>query len=186
MTNLSASSLFTGVNAGVKNSYAVLSKMYSGGLTQKNLYEAMTNQSFMQSGYGATFAAYLTQNFGTLDKNADGKLSTKEIDKLTNQMATKGLTRDQISSLGSMSGVSSSAQGLILDHFNEIDSNHDGYVNSGEVQAYILQSKMENRKHEDSQKMINRTSLFYGSDDPDSKISTSLMSYKWLQDDNNG
>ena len=184
MSNLSASSLFTGVNATVKNSYAILSKMYSGGLTQENLYKAMTNQTLLQTGYGSTFAAYLSQNFGTLDKNADGTLSTKEVEKLTNQIQNKGLTREQVSSLGGMSGISSSAQGTILDHFNEIDTNHDGYVNSGEVQAYILQSKMENRKHEDSQKMINRTSLFYGSDDPDSKVSTSLLSYKWLQDDN--
>ena len=184
MANLSASSLFAGVNAGVQNSYAVLSKMYSGGITQKNLAEAMTNATFLTSGYGPTFASYLTQNFGSLDKNHDGKLTEKEINNLTSQIANKGLTRDQVSSLGGMSGVSSSAQGTILDHFNEIDTNHDGYVSSAEVQAYILQSKMENRKHEDSQKMINRTSLFYGDDDADSKISSSLLSYKWLQDDN--
>ena len=37
MSKLSGSSLFTGVNAGVANSYAILSNLYSDGSTQKNL-----------------------------------------------------------------------------------------------------------------------------------------------------
>lgn len=183
MSNFSASSLFAGVNAGITNSYAILSSLYSGGLTQKNLASAMSNTNVLATGYGATFASYLSQNFATLDKNGNGKLSDKEISKLTNQIANKGLTRDQVSSLGSMSGISANAQSTVLDHFNDIDTNHDGYVSSAEVQAYILQSKIENRKQDDENKMINRTSLFYGADDPDSKTYSSLLSYKWIQDD---
>ena len=182
MANFSATSLFAGVNAGVRNSYAVLSNMYSDGLTQKNLTKALTNTTLLQSPYGTTFASYLSQNFGTLDKDGNGKLSSKEVDKLMNQMTNKGLSRDQISSLGAMSGMSASTQSTVLDHFNEIDTNHDGYVNSAEVQAYILQSKIENRKLEDTQKMINKTSLFYGDDKADNTY-TSLVSYKWLQED---
>ena len=182
MTNFSASSLFAGVNAGAMNSYAILSNLYSDGLTKKNLTQAMTNTNLLTSAYGTTFASYLSQNFGTLDRNGDGKLSDKEVNKLMNQMSSRGLTRDQVTSLGGMSGISASTQGTILDHFNEIDTNHDGYVNSAEVQAYILQSKIENRKQDDTTKMINRTSLFYANENA-SDESTSLLSYKWLQDD---
>lgn len=185
MTNFSASSLFAGVNAGITNSYAILSNLYSDGLTQKNLSQAMTNTNLLTSSYGTSFAAYLSQNFGKLDKNSDGTLSNKEVGKLLDQVTNRGLTRDQVNSLGSMSGISANAQATIIDHFNDIDTNHDGYVNSGEVQAYILQSKLENRKNEDTNRMINRTSLFYADDDADDKNSTSLLSYKWLQDDNN-
>lgn len=184
MSNFSASSLFAGVNAGITNSYAILSHLYSGGLTQKNLMSALTNQTVLTSGCGASFATYLTQNFSTLDKNGDGKLTEKEINKLTNQVAQRGLTRDQVSSLGGMSGVSAETQATILDHFTDIDTNHDGYVSSAEVQAYILQSKVENRKYEDQERMINKTSLFYADENADSKTSTSLLSYKWLQEDN--
>lgn len=183
MSNLSATSLFAGVNAGITNSYAVLSNLCTDGLTRKNLTKAMTNSTLLSSPYGATFASYLSQNFGTLDKDKNGKLSEKEINKLTNQISTRGLTRDQVTTLGSMSGVSASTQGTILDHFNEIDTNHDGYVNSAEVQAYIIQSKIENKKQDDTTKMINRTSLFYANENA-SDESTSLLSYKWLQDDN--
>ena len=74
MSTFSASSLFAGINAGVTNSYAILSNMYSGGLTQKNLSQAMSNTSILTSTHGSTFASYLSQNFGTLDKNNDGTL----------------------------------------------------------------------------------------------------------------
>ncbi len=184
MSTFSASSLFAGINAGVTNSYAILSNMYSGGLTQKNLSQAMSNTSILTSTYGSTFASYLSQNFGTLDKNNDGTLSANEVQKLMTQMSTRGLTRDQVTSLGGMSGISADTQATIIDHFNDIDSNHDGYVSSAEVQGYILQSKLENQKVKDQQKMINRTSLFYG-DDNASDNASSLLSYKWIQDDTN-
>ena len=183
MANFSASSLFAGVNAGVMNSYAVLSNMYSDGLTQKNLSKAMTNTNLLATQYGTTFASYLSQNFGRLDKNSDGTLSSKEVNNLMNQISNRGLSRDQVSTLGSMSGISAETQATVIDHFNDIDTNHDGYVSSAEVQAYILQSKIENRKQEDTNRMINKTSLFYGDEDKDDN-STSLLSYKWLQDDN--
>lgn len=182
MSTFSASSLFAGVNAGITNSYAILSNMYSDGLTQKNLTKAMSNTSLLTSTYGTTFASYLSQNFGTLDKNNDGTLSASEVQTLMTQMSSRGLTRAQITSLGGMSGVSADTQATIIDHFNDIDTNHDGYVNSSEVQAYILQSKLENQKLKDQQKMINRTSLFYGDDNADDTAS-SLLSYKWIQDD---
>ena len=182
MAKFSASSLFSGVNAGAMNSYALLSNLYADGLTQKNLTSAMADKSVITSPYGTTFASYLSQNFGTLDKNDNGILSTDEVQGMMSQMNSKGLTRAQITQLGGMSGISADTQGTILDHFDQIDRNHDGYVNSAEVQAYIIQSKLENRKNKDMNETIGKTSLFYGNDSKDTN-STSLMSYKWIQDD---
>ena len=82
-----------------------------------------------------------------------------------------------------MSGISAETQATILDHFNEIDTNHDGYVSNSEVQGYTLQSKLENQKVKDRNKMINSTSLFYGNENASNSSSSSLLSYKWLQDD---
>ncbi|MCD8378276.1 MAG: EF-hand domain-containing protein [Candidatus Gastranaerophilales bacterium] len=182
MSTFSASSLFAGVNSSLTNSYAILSNLYSDGLTKKNLTKALTNTTVLSSTYGSTFASYLSSNFSTLDKNNDGTLSASEVQSLLTQVSTRGLTREQVSSLGSMSGVSTDTQATILDHFTEIDTNGDGYVTSSEVQGYILQSKIENQKVKDTNKMINRTSLFYGDDDADDDTS-SLLSYKWIQDD---
>lgn len=182
MAKFSASSLFSGINAGAMNSYAILSNLYSDGLTQKNLTSAMCDKSVITSGYGTTFASYLSQNFANIDTNDNGVLSNDEVQSMMSQMSTQGLTRAQITQLGGMSGISADTQGTILDHFDQIDKNHDGYVNSAEVQAYIIQSKLENRKNKDMNESIGRTSLFYGDDSKDTN-STSMMSYKWLQDD---
>lgn len=180
---LNGSSLLAGIQSGMSGSYSILSNLYSssGGLTKTNLASALTNSSVLTSGYGNTFASYLNTNFSTLDKNRDGTLSATEVQTLMNQISTQGLTRSQITSLGAMSGISSDMQGTILDHFNDIDTNHDGKVTSGEIQAYNLTSKMERRKVDDENKMIKNMSLFYGNDDKE--FSSSLLSYKWLADD---
>lgn len=178
---INGTSLISGIQSAMSNSYSILSGLYKDGLTQNNLTEALSNQTLLTSGYGPTFANYLNQNFGTFDKNADGSLSADEVQKIMTQIANQGLTREQITQLGGMSGISADMQGTILDHFNEIDTNHDGKVTSGEIQAYNLTSKMENRKVEDENKMIKNTSIFYG--DEDKEFSSSLLSYKWLKDD---
>lgn len=180
---LNGRSLLTGIQSGMTSSYAVLSNLYKDGLTQSNLVEAMGNTQLLAStgGVGTTFATYLNQNFGTLDKNADGTLSTDEVQKLMTQIANQGLTRQQITQLGGMSGISADMQGNILDHFNEIDTNKDGKVTAGEIQAFNLTSKMEKRRVEDENKMIKNSSIFYG--DEDKTFSSSLLSYKWLDDE---
>ena len=180
---LNGTSLLTGIQAGMSNSYSILSNLYKDGITQNNLVEAMGNTQLITStgGVGSTFAAYLNQNFGTLDKNADGTLSSNEVQKLMTQIANQGLTRQQLTQLGSMSGISADMQGTILDHFAEIDTNKDGKVTAGEIQAYNLTSKMEQRRVEDENTMIKNSSIFYGDDDK--KFSSSLLSYKWLNDE---
>lgn len=182
MAKFNGSALFAGINAGVTNSYSILSNLYSDGLTQKNLSKAMSNNNVLASQYGTTFASYLTQNFSSLDKNSDGTLSADEVQNLMSQISSQGLTREQIQTLGGMSGISAETQATVLNHFNEIDTNHDGYVSNAEIQGYTLQSKLENQKQKDITKMINKTSLFYGNENASDKAS-SLMSYKWLQDD---
>jgi len=180
---LNGTSLLTGIQAGMSNSYSMLSGLYKDGLTQTNLVEAMGNSQLITStgGVGSTFASYLNQNFGTLDKNSDGTLSANEVQNLMTQIANQGLTRAQITQLGSMSGISADMQGTILDHFTEIDTNKDGKVTAGEIQAYNLTSKMEKRKVEDENRMIKNSSIFYG--DEDKEFSSSLLSYKWLNED---
>ena len=180
---LNGKSLLTGIQAGMTNSYAVLSGIYKDGITQSNLVEAMGNSQLLTStgGLGATFASYLNQNFGQLDKDANGTLSASEVQTMMTQIANQGLTRDQITQLGGLSGISTDMQGTILDHFNEIDTNHDGRVTSGEIQAYNLTSNMAKHKVEDENRMIKNTSIFYG--DEDKEFSSSLLSYKWLNDD---
>ena len=180
---LDGSSLFSGINAGLTNSFSLLSSQYADGLTIENLNSALTNTNITNTGYGATFASYLSSNFNSVDKNGDGKITADEIQNLMSNMATQGLTREQIISLGATSGMSTSLQETVLSHFDDIDTNKDGKVTSQEISAYGVTSNIEKQKIEDRNRIVNNMSLFYGDDS--SKYEGSLLDYRYLNEDEN-
>lgn len=178
---LDGSSLFSGINAGLTNSFSLLSSQYSDGLTLENLNAALTNTNVTNTSYGSTFASYLTTNFNSVDKNGDGTISADEIQTLMNNMATQGLTREQIMSLGASSGMSTSLQETVLSHFDDIDANHDGKVTNAEINAYGVNSDIEKQKIEDRNRIVNNMSMFYGDDL--TEYEGSIMDYRYLDDD---
>ena len=167
---LDGSSLFSGINAGLTNSFSLLSSQYSDGLTLENLNAALTNTNVTN-----------TSNFNSVDKNGDGTISADEIQTLMNNMATQGLTREQIMSLGASSGMSSSLQETVLSHFDDIDANHDGKVTNAEINAYGVNSDIEKQKIEDRNRIVNNMSMFYGDDL--TEYEGSIMDYRYLDDD---
>ena len=179
---LDGSSLFTGINSGLTNSFSLLSSQYSDGLTLENLNAALTNTNVTNSAYGATFASYLTTNFNSIDSDRDGKISADEIQKLMNNIATQGLTREQIMSLGSVSGMTNSLQETVLAHFDDIDANRDGKVTSQEINAYGVNSQIEKQKIADTNRTINNMSMFYGDDS--NRYEGSLLDYRYMEDEN--
>lgn len=177
---LDGTSMFTGINSGLTNIFAQLSGQYSDGITLENLNKALTNTNITNTAYGTTFASYLTSNFNSIDKDRDGVISASEIQNLMSQMATQGLTREQIMSLAGSSGMSTSLQETVLSHFDEIDKNHDGKVSNQEIQAYGVESDVEKQKISDRNRMVNNMSMFY---DVDNKYEGSLLDYKYLDDE---
>ena len=157
---LDGSSLFSGINAGLTNSFSLLSSQYADGLTLENLNSALTNTNVTNTAYGSTFASYLTNNFNSVDSNGDGVISADEIQKLMNNMATQGLTREQIISLGASSGMTNSLQQTVLAHFDDIDANHDGKVTNAEINAYGVNSQLEKQKIADKNRIVNNMSMF--------------------------
>lgn len=178
---LDGSSLFSGINSGLTNSFSLLSSQYSEGLTLENLNSALSNTNVTNTPYGATFASYLTSNFNSVDKNRDGKITADEIQNLMNNIATQGLTRDQIMSLGAANGMTNSLQQTVLEHFNDIDTNHDGKVTSQEISAYGVNSQAEKQKVADRNRVINNMSLFYG--DNSDKYEGSMLDYRYLDNE---
>ena len=73
---LDGTSLFTGINSGLTNTFAQLASQYSDGLTLENLQTSLTNSNLINTSYGATFASYMTNNFSNLDADGDGKADT--------------------------------------------------------------------------------------------------------------
>lgn len=178
---LDGSSLFTGINAGLSNSFSLLSSQYSDGLTIENLNSALTNTNVTNTAYGATFASYMNTNFNSIDKNHDGKISADEIQTIMNNIATQGLTREQIISLGAASGLTGSLQQTVLAHFDDIDANHDGRVTSQEISSYGVNSQIEKQKIADRNRVVNHMSMFYG--DSSTNYEGSLLDYRYLEDE---
>lgn len=177
---LDGTSMFTGINAGLTNAFAQLTGQYSDGVTLENLNKALTNSNFINGAYSnGTFASYLTNNFSTVDKDANGTISADEIQNLMSNMARQGLTREQIMALGASSGLSSSLQETVLNHFNEIDKNKDGKVTNQEIQAYGVESDLEKQKLADRNRLISNMSMFYEVDTNDN----SLLDYRYLDSD---
>ena len=179
---LDGTSMFTGINSGLTNAFAQLTNQYSDGVTLENLSKALSNTNFINSNISnGTFASYLTNNFNAVDSDADGKISASEIQNLMSQMSAQGLTREQIIALGASSGISSSLQETVLNHFNEIDKNKDGKVSNQEIQAYGVESDLEKQKIADRNRLVNNMSMFY---DTDSNYEGSLLDYRYLSDTN--
>ena len=177
---LDGTSMFTGINAGLTNVFSQLSGQYGEEITLENLNKAFTNSNYIANNmYNSTFASYLTNNFSSVDSDANGKISATEIQDLMGQLAA--LTREQIMSLGASSGFSTSLQETVLSHFDQIDKNKDGRVSNQEIQAYGVESDLEKQKTADRNRMVNSMSMFY---DTDSNYEGSLLDYRYLDNDN--
>ena len=177
---LDGSSLFSGISAGFTNSFSLLTSQYGDALTVDNLNKALTNTNVINNSYTSTFASYLTNNFNSVDKNRDGKITADEVQALMNNIATQGLTREQIMSLGASSGMSTSLQETVLAHFDDIDANHDGKVTNQEISAYGVNSSIEKQKIADNNRLVNKMSMFYGDDS--TNYEGSIMDYRYLGD----
>ena len=177
---LDGTSMFTGINAGFTNSFAQLSSQYSDGLTLENLTNALSNTTFTNNNAnGATFASYMTNNFNSIDTDKDGVISASEIQNLMSNMATQGLTREQIMALAGSSGLTS-LQETVLAHFDDIDKNHDGKVTNQEIQAYGVESDLEKQKIADRNHLVNNMSMFY---DNETDYEGSLLDYRYLDNE---
>ena len=175
---LDGTSMFTGINAGLTNAFTQLSGQYSDGVTLENLNKALTNSNGLaNNAINGTFASYMTSNFNAIDGNADGKISANEIQDLMSQMATQGLTREQIVALAGTSGLSTSLQETVLNHFDQIDKNKDGKVSNQEIQAYGVESDLEKQKLADRNRLVTNMSMYY---DVENVSDSSLLDYRYL------
>ena len=178
---LDGPSMFTGINSGLTNAFSQLNSQYTDGVTLENLNKALSNSNFINNaGMNATFASYMTNNFNSIDSNTDGKISADEIQKLMSNMATQGLTREQIMSLAGSSGLSTSLQETVLNHFDQIDKNKDGKVTNQEIQTFGIESDLEKQKAADRNRLVSNMSMFYEVGNVDD---SRLLDYRYLDND---
>lgn len=171
--------ILSGIYSGLSSTYSLLASQYPNGLTLENISEARTKTSNTNV-LNQSFASYLQTNFSSIDKNGDGIITSEEMNNLSNTLSTQGLTKEELTQLyaSGSSGLSDSTMTKILEHFDEMDTNHDGRITSAEISAYDVNcAKMEVEDDFNNRKATDM-SVFYG----DSSASTdtySLLSYKY-------
>ena len=128
MARLNGASLFTGVSSGINNTYSVLANTFKDGVTLANLNSTKASTALTSNSLGTSFKSYLTSNFSQLDKDGDGVISAKELQNFTNSISTTGMTKEQLCTLGTSTGMSSSLINTVTQYFDEIDTNKDGQM----------------------------------------------------------
>ncbi len=179
MSNNNNNGILSGITSGLTSTYAYLASQYPNGLTLENLTEAKgktTNTNILNQ----SFASYLENNFKTIDKDGDGKITQQEMDNLSNLISRQGLTKEELTQLyaSGSCGISESTMSKILEHFDDMDTNHDGRITSAEIAAYDVTCSRMAVEDEFNNRRATDMSVFYG----DSSASTdtyNLLSYKY-------
>lgn len=171
--------ILSGIYSGLSSTYSLLASQYPNGLTLENISEARTKTSNTNV-LNQSFASYLQTNFSSIDKNGDGIITSEEMNNLSNTLSTQGLTKEELTQLyaSGSSGLSDSTMTKILEHFDEMDTNHDGRITSAEVSAYDVNCARMEVEDDFNNRKATDMSVFYG----DSSASTdtySLLSYKY-------
>ncbi len=179
MANSSGSSLLAGIYSGLTNTYSYLAATNPKGVTLDSINEVRTDASKINM-VNQSFASYLQNNFNNIDKDGDGIISSTEMTNLTNQMSSQGLTKTELTQLyaSGASGLSTSTMENILNHFDEMDTNHDGRITSAEISAYSVDCSKQKKEDEFRMQAASNMSVFYGSEDS-STDTYSLLSYKY-------
>ena len=180
MANLSGNSLFTGIYSGLTNTYAYLAQINPNGVTQESINQARTDSKNALN-LNQSFASYLQSNFNTIDVDGDGVIGSNELTDHTDTLSTQGLTREQLTQLAATgaSGISAEKLNEILEHFDDMDTNHDGKVTTAEITAYNYDSKKQEKIDEYNYKKASDMSVFYGSDSSADVSSYSMLSYRY-------
>lgn len=174
------SSLLTGIYSGLTNTYSYLAQLNPNGVTQDSINNARSDSKNSMN-LNPSFASYLQSNFASIDKDGDGIISSNEISDYTNNLSNHGLTREQLTQLMATgaSGLSTETINNILEHFDDIDANHDGKVTSAEISAYTCNAKMQEKIDEYNHKRATDMSVFYGNESASDVDSYSILSYRY-------
>lgn len=177
MANLNGSSLFSTFYSGLTNTYSYLAQLSPDGVTLDGITEARgdsKNTLYLNQ----TFASYLQTNFNSIDKDKDGIISSDEMTNLTSQMSAKGLSRQDLTQLMA-SGMSTDTLNMVLENFDSIDTNHDGYITQAEISAFQVDASKQEMVDKFNHQMATNMSTFYGDDSSSDTDYYSMLSYKY-------
>ena len=171
MANLIGSSLFTGAIAGLNNNYLLLLNG-ADGLTMENILNP--SDDTIRYTVNQTFRSYMMTNFNQMDLDGDGKIGVNDVNNYVTKLKTQGMTYNELSQLcGNAGGSMNSLLDTVLSNFTKIDTNHDGRITQGEINAYRINEQIKDVKEKYPKINPTQMSMFYESkvDTPDSTSS---------------
>ena len=175
----SGASIISNISSNLTNTYSYLASLYpQDGVTYKNITAARNDTSNYLT-LNQPFAAYLQNNFSTLDKDGDGVISAKEMSNLTNKISQSGVSRSELTQLAASGAYSTDMVNKILENFDEMDTNHDGRVTSAEISAFSYSCNKQEKLDEENYKKATQTSVFYSDDSSSDVSSYSILSYRY-------
>lgn len=176
----SGSSIIASISSNLSNTYSYLASLYpEDGVTYKNI-TAARNDNTNYLTLNQPFATYLQNNFQTLDKDGDGVISADEMNNLTNTISTSGVSRTELTQLAASGAYSTDMVNKILEHFDDMDTNHDGRITSAEISSFTHSCNKQEKIDEENYKKATQTSVFYGDDNASTDVSSySILSYKY-------
>lgn len=178
MSILNGQSLLASAMSGLTNTYSTLmnDKTSTGkGLTLDDLSNVSTS-TMANLGYNYTFLQYLTNNFGSLDKDGDGEINGNDMQNLMKTMQSKGFTYNELQTLCANNNTDSSLYSTVLQYFHQIDANGDGRVTSDEITRFSFDCQREEALSKYKSFKASSASLYYsdGVEDDTSSVLDSL------------
>lgn len=171
--------VLSGITSGLSSTYSYLAAQYPNGLTLEKLTEAK-NKNTNANTLNQSFASYLENNFSTIDNDGDGIITKAEMENLSSRISSQGLTKEELTQLyaSGSCGISESTMSKILEHFDDMDTNHDGKITSAEIAAYDVNASRMAVEDEFNNRRATDMSVFYG-ESSSSADTYSLLSYKY-------
>ncbi len=159
MANLIGSSLFSGAISGLNSNYLLLLNG-ANGLSLDNILNP--TEDTIKYTVNQSFRSYLMTNFNNIDMDGDGKITSKDMTNYTAKLKTQGMTYTELTQLcANGSSSMSSLLDTVLSNFNEIDTNHDGRITQGEINAYRINQEIKDIKDKYPKINPDKLSIFY-------------------------
>ncbi len=157
LENLTSKQLFVNSAMNLTNIYKKLNTEASNGLTQKELEELEGLTSL-----DLPFANFLSQNIGKIDTNKNSVVSEDELNKYLSDFVDKGMTIEEIYALSANGmGVNKTLLETVMANFSDMDTNKDGKLTLNEIDSFMINKELGDRKDKVLEADTSHDSIFY-------------------------
>jgi Ca2+-binding EF-hand superfamily protein len=160
-SNFQSQQIFLNTETGLKRIFQLLLKENPAGI---NMSQLTQTANFTQS--DVPFIQFLAGQFSKIDKDNNATLSEKELSEMIKGFQNNGFTQEQLMHLAAQYnqfGTDKSKELIetVLENFKKVDSNQDGKVSQAEIDNYMLEKEVNEKKDKLNAFKASDISTFY-------------------------